>query len=733
MSWTAYFCSTDAPWIGGQGIFGLVFAPPANGNFTASITGTLTGGGSYSNTQALTVNTSGPTPLYGYGKVLFPGNYTCVITEVATSITQTYNFTISEYPEDLNFVCQPNQGACSGDGSITFGFSGGELASVEYCVHSSAVSWIPNGNCNLGAGLQTVLKGVPVTLGPLSPGTYNITLYIENECTFNVPGYPSGYAVWSAWTTVPCNFTINSPSQIPLNVVPTYVNPICDTDSGIITIDITNSNGPFTYSWTGPGGFTSTDENIYSLYPGTYTVDVTDLSTGCTGTTSVTLVSVPDVNGCGGPITCFRVENCNPDCFGSSTYYLVDSNLAPLVGYVINGLEIEGEVINPNDCWTVYESLPIDSNPPVLPCYNDLDIGNPISPPTYPTGAPLIDCSITVDGNPIYTGPAGTVLSPLANTAAFVTNILTYGNISDPFETSAGLNATSFNICSTDLAYSGSTVTVSYKWYDTAAKAWVSASYTVLLSIGVPGTGCYTANTFIGYSTAFSNCVNCQPEECPTEPTYESIIPNPVKIFYQIRESACDIKAVKQFATAYSNMLKKLKYGVSDCCNGLNIGETWLNKQISDLQETVIPGYNCREVSMQGCSWLPLQGCEILDTPMGTGTSIIGRAGEDLTYAKLVMLSPDGLLYLNQPTNPANYQRAVGFSMAGVSINQTVRVLITGIITDPSWSLITGAIYYASPNGGITTIVPTIGISQMVGIATDSRTLLVELKQPNIL
>lgn len=55
---------------------------------------------------------------------------------------------------------------------------------------------------------------------------------------------------------------------------------IVDSDPGESTgeIDLTVSGGvaPFVYNWTGPGGFSSTDEDLTGLVAGTYTVTVTD-------------------------------------------------------------------------------------------------------------------------------------------------------------------------------------------------------------------------------------------------------------------------------------------------------------------------------------------------------------------------------------------------------------------------------------------------------------------------
>jgi hypothetical protein len=59
---------------------------------------------------------------------------------------------------------------------------------------------------------------------------------------------------------------------------------VSDTDPGLSTgaVDLTVSGGvaPFTYSWTGPGGFSSTSEDISGLEYGTYTVTVTDVYCG---------------------------------------------------------------------------------------------------------------------------------------------------------------------------------------------------------------------------------------------------------------------------------------------------------------------------------------------------------------------------------------------------------------------------------------------------------------------
>ncbi|MEZ4965259.1 MAG: gliding motility-associated C-terminal domain-containing protein [Saprospiraceae bacterium] len=68
----------------------------------------------------------------------------------------------------------------------------------------------------------------------------------------------------------------------------------------------TNASNP-TFAWTGPNGFTSTDQNPTVSASGTYTVVVTDNSTGCTNSTTATVTgntTPPTVNTTGGTLTC---------------------------------------------------------------------------------------------------------------------------------------------------------------------------------------------------------------------------------------------------------------------------------------------------------------------------------------------------------------------------------------------------------------------------------------------
>jgi hypothetical protein len=94
----------------------------------------------------------------------------------------------------------------------------------------------------------------------LSAGPYTITITDANGCMGTVNG------------------TVTEPSVI--SGTSTVTNEITGAD-GAINISISGGTAPYTYSWSGPGGFTSSSEDISGLVTGNYTVIVTDAN-GCT-------------------------------------------------------------------------------------------------------------------------------------------------------------------------------------------------------------------------------------------------------------------------------------------------------------------------------------------------------------------------------------------------------------------------------------------------------------------
>ncbi|MGV8114623.1 MAG: HYR domain-containing protein [Lentimicrobium sp.] len=85
------------------------------------------------------------------------------------------------------------------------------------------------------------------------------------------------------------NSTVTNSIIDPVVVSGDVTNGTC-TSNAAIDITVTGGTPPYTYAWTGPAGFTSTDEDLTGLVSGTYTVLVTDAN-GCEATGSWTVTS----------------------------------------------------------------------------------------------------------------------------------------------------------------------------------------------------------------------------------------------------------------------------------------------------------------------------------------------------------------------------------------------------------------------------------------------------------
>ena len=113
------------------------------------------------------------------------------------------------------------------------------------------------------------------TISISDPGTYTYTVEALNGCI-------------SAPT-----ITVTQDITPPQDVVAT--GGLIDCNSPTINLGATTSTANVSYDWTGPGGFTSTDQNPAITNPGDYTVVVTNLDNGCTSTAMTTATQDPTV------------------------------------------------------------------------------------------------------------------------------------------------------------------------------------------------------------------------------------------------------------------------------------------------------------------------------------------------------------------------------------------------------------------------------------------------------
>ncbi len=234
---------------------------------TSSITGTnVTCNGA--NDGTATVTAGGGTGALSYNWVPAPGSgqgtnsagglvggtaYTVTVTD-GNGCTVTETFTPTEPTPLVVNASGVNSNCGQSDGSVSANASGGTTG--------YNFEWFDN------AALTNSI-GTGANIGTLPAGTYYIQVTDANNCTASTSVSivdNNGGSITSTQTEVLCNG---------------------GTD-GSINVTVTGGTPNFTYNWTGPGAFTSNNEDLTGLAAGTYDVTVTD-AVGCILTLSATI------------------------------------------------------------------------------------------------------------------------------------------------------------------------------------------------------------------------------------------------------------------------------------------------------------------------------------------------------------------------------------------------------------------------------------------------------------
>lgn len=258
------------------------------------------------------LNFEGATPPYTYlwsdGSTsrnpsgLSPGIYTVTITDVWGCTATAAAEVIA--PTPLVITPQNVSPDCFGDtdGSISLTITGKEPLNFLWADGKSITSF-----------------------GNLGAGTYSLTITDADGCQ----------------TTA--SYTLSTPDAISAVTAQTDDTDI-DPAVGDGTISLNNIIGGtpgFTFNWEGPGGFTSTDEDLTALKYGLYTVTITDTK-GCTYVTDQFIyepeICNDNIDNDGDGLTDCRDDDCQPDiptnltatdsspCTGVNVTYSVTAN-----------------------------------------------------------------------------------------------------------------------------------------------------------------------------------------------------------------------------------------------------------------------------------------------------------------------------------------------------------------------------------------------------------------------
>ncbi|MFI1771378.1 PKD domain-containing protein [Thalassobellus citreus] len=291
----------------------------------------VTGGVPFSTGNPYLISWTGPNGYTNNNEDIFnlePGNYELTITDDG-GCPFTDILTVTE-PDELIFSTtdfDPETITCfdANNGSIGIDISGG---TTPY-----AYSWTLNGNPFSNTE----------DLSNLGPGDYEVTVVDANNCTPIVQ-----------------DFLIIEPPLLDTSLI-NQVDVICFGDAtGEININTTGGRlietnpGVFdySYSWTGPNGFTSDLQNLSSLIAGTYNLTVTDKS-GCTDTLEVILNQTDEIiiDYTDTKIECYGDNNAsitiNNISGGNPPYTIAWSNLGS--GMIQNNLSSGTYIITVTD------------------------------------------------------------------------------------------------------------------------------------------------------------------------------------------------------------------------------------------------------------------------------------------------------------------------------------------------------------------------------------------------
>lgn len=245
------------------------------GTNTASISTNINGGIPFLSGAPYLISWTGPSGFTSSATSisnLQPGNYDLTVTDNGNCpFFNTY--TITEPTDIVISVINEKDVSCFGtnDGSIDIDLQGG-TGNYTY-------TWTRNG----------LPFAATQDISNLSPASYTVSVRDANNCGPKTS-----------------SFTITEPPLLVVSLV-NKTDIICFGDAtGAINVNVVGGTSPYSFAWSGPNGFTSSNQNLTALFAGTYNLIVTDYQL-CTKNLSVTLTQTPEIiiTATTTPIVCY--------------------------------------------------------------------------------------------------------------------------------------------------------------------------------------------------------------------------------------------------------------------------------------------------------------------------------------------------------------------------------------------------------------------------------------------
>ncbi len=186
-------------------------------------------------------------------------------------------------------------------------------------------------------------------------GPQGFTSTLQNPIITNAERNQYGLYTLTVTDDEGCTGTASTRVRVIANLLstPDFVTPdYCDASIGAIDINAYNGLPPYSYSWSGPDGYTATTQDISSLRSGIYTVLIED-ALGCSKSETV---EVPNFNDCSlnSRISFHQGDYAysHPGCKDITVGFIADSKCAsPITFEISSSGDLTFETISPQ-VWT---------------------------------------------------------------------------------------------------------------------------------------------------------------------------------------------------------------------------------------------------------------------------------------------------------------------------------------------------------------------------------------------
>ena len=348
---------------------------------------------------------------------LSEGVYHCFITDFNGCEVPLMSVIITE-PQPLSMSSSFTDVSCYSlnDGTIDLSISGG--------IPPYSVSWT-SVNGYLGSG---------ESISNLPPDIYTATITDANNCgpifEFISITEPSAITLFGTSSDISC-FGLNDGS-----------------------IDLVTTGLNLNFSWTGPNSFSSTSEDISFLYPGVYTVSITDAN-GCIGpSASYTILEPSDIviTSVISDVSCYSGNDGSIDLTilggsgnyttiwtGTNSYFSVSEDI-----FTLSSGMYTYSVTDINGCSPTVNNSPLIINQPQNiqlssvstdeSCYGDADGSidvslTPLSNFTFSWVGPNSFSSNLVDISSLVAGTYNLIVTDLNNCTYNLSEVINIGNI----------------------------------------------------------------------------------------------------------------------------------------------------------------------------------------------------------------------------------------------------------------------------------------------------------------